>query len=125
MRSKLLKETTLAYSKRGANTNKKRANSSAQTVWYNIPYPASAYTFPKEALIQSARCDRNYLRIELTDGRVLSIPLAWIPSVRNAAPVERDKYEISHDRRMIIWDPDKCAINDEVRLEDYLGPQKK
>jgi hypothetical protein len=23
---------------------------------------------------------------------------------------------------MIIWDPEKCAINDEVRLVDYLGP---
>lgn len=22
---------------------------------------------------------------------------------------------------MIVWDPDKCAINDEVRVDDYLG----
>ena len=24
---------------------------------------------------------------------------------------------------MIIWDPDKCAINDEVRIDDYLAPR--
>lgn len=22
---------------------------------------------------------------------------------------------------MIIWDPDKCSINDEVRFDDYLA----
>lgn len=25
------------------------------------------------------------------------------------------------NRTMIIWDPDKCAINDEIRISDYLG----
>ena len=35
----------------------------------------------------------------------------------NAPPEEREKYEISQDRRMIIWDPDKCSINDEVRTK--------
>ena len=94
-------------------------------MWYDIPYPASAYTFPKEALIRAARLDNDYLHLELTDGRILSIPLSWIPSVHNAAPAEREKYEISRDRTMLIWDPDKCAINDEVRLADYLGPCKK
>jgi hypothetical protein len=73
-------------------------------------------------LIRTARFDSHYLHIELTDGRILSIPLRWIPTACNAAPAEREKYEISRDRRMIIWDPDKCAINDEVRLSDYLGP---
>jgi hypothetical protein len=90
--------------------------------WYEIPYPASAYTFPHEALIHHIRFDDEYIHLELTDGRVLSVPLWWIPSVHNAAPEEREKYEISRDRRMLIWDPDKCAINDELRLADYLGP---
>jgi len=26
---------------------------------------------------------------------------------------------------MIIWDPDKGSINDELRLEDYLGPSRE
>jgi hypothetical protein len=25
---------------------------------------------------------------------------------------------------MIVWDPDVCAINEEIRVEDYLGPTK-
>jgi hypothetical protein len=30
--------------------------------------------------------------------------------------------EISRDRTMLIWDPSRCAINDEVRIADYLRP---
>lgn len=40
----------------------------------------------------------------------------------NADPEEREKFEISRDRTMIIWDPDRCAINDEISIFDFLGP---
>jgi|GEM_PF-756848 len=124
MHSGLSKKIANGYSKRGAPTNGKRARSSPRAVWYDIPYPASAYTFPKDALIHAARFDQSHLHIEIADGRILSIPLKWIPSLRHAAPEERTKFEISRDRTMLIWDPDKCSINDEVRLADYLGPRK-
>jgi len=91
---------------------------------YKIQYPISAYTFPREARIHQVQFDDKYIHIELTDGRALAVPLRWIPTVQNASPEERAKYEISHDRTMIIWDPDKCAINDEVRISDYLEPTK-
>ena len=68
------------------------------------------------------RFDDEYMRVELTDGRILSLPLWWIPTLYNATPEEREKCVINRDRTMIIWDPDKCAINDEVRIADYLGP---
>ncbi len=92
---------------------------------YKIQYPISAYTFPHEALIHRVLFDDRYMRVELTDERVLSVPLWWIPTVQNALPEEREKYEISRDRTMIIWNPDKCAINDEVRIADYLEPTSK
>lgn len=89
---------------------------------YKVQYPISAYTFPKEVRIHTVRLDEHYLHIELTDGRCLSVPLRWIPTVYNASPEEREKYRISRDRTMIIWDPDVCGINDELRVIDYLGP---
>jgi hypothetical protein len=89
--------------------------------WYDLAHPASAYTFPREALIHRVRFDRDYMHLELTDGRVVSVALWWIPTLHNASLVDREKYEISQDRKMIIWDPDKCSINDEVRVDDYLG----
>ncbi|MCC6300963.1 MAG: DUF2442 domain-containing protein [Anaerolineales bacterium] len=91
--------------------------------WYDIAYPASAYTFPSKAVLNRVRFDDEFMHMELTDGRVISVPLSWIPTLYNAAPEEREKYEISQDRTMIVWDPDKCAINDEVRIEDYLSPR--
>jgi len=101
-------------------TKEKQSEQTAK--WYDIAYPASAYTFPLEALLHRVRFDSDYMHLELTDGRVLSVPLWWIPTLHNAAPEEREKYEISQDRKMIIWDPDKCSINDEVRVDDYLAP---
>jgi hypothetical protein len=93
-------------------------------VFYDLPHPISEYTFPSEPFVQTVNLDNRYLHIELTDGRLLSIPLWWIPSVHDAAPEERMKAEISRDRKMIIWDPDKCAINDELDVEQYLGMRR-
>lgn len=89
---------------------------------YKVQYPISAYTFPKEARIHQVRFDDEYMHVELTDGRMLSVPLWWIPTLHNASPEEREKYKINRSRTMIIWDPDKCSINDELRIADYLGP---
>jgi hypothetical protein len=89
---------------------------------FKIQCLISDYTFPKQARIHTVSFDDEYLRMKLTDGRMLAVPLWWIPTLYNASPGEREKYEINPDRTMIIWDPAKCAINDEVRLADYLGP---
>jgi hypothetical protein len=88
---------------------------------YKVQYPVSAYTFPREARIHRVRFDDEYLHLELTDGRILSVPLRWIPTLYNASAEEREKYELDRGRTMLIWDPDKCTINDEVRLADSLG----
>jgi hypothetical protein len=48
----------------------------------------------------------------------------WIPTLYNASSENRRKFEVSQDRRMIIWDPEKSGINDEINLIDYLGPTR-
>ena len=88
---------------------------------YDIQYPVSAYTFPREAHIHQVHFDDRYIHLELTDERILSVPLQWIPTLYNAIPEEREKYEISQDRTVVIWNPDHCEINDELRIIDYLG----
>ena len=64
---------------------------------------------------------REYVHLELTDGRILSVPLRWIPTLYNASAEEREKYELDRGRTMLVWDPEKCAINDEMRIADYWG----
>jgi hypothetical protein len=89
---------------------------------YKIQYPISAYTFPTEAYIHEVEFDDEYLHVSLTDGRKVSVPLWWIPTLYNALPEERDLYEINRSRTMIIWNPEKSGINEEVCIVDYLGP---
>lgn len=31
-------------------------------------------------------------------------------------------YPWNRSRTMIVWDPAKCVINDEIRITDYFGP---
>lgn len=87
---------------------------------YPVRYRASQYTFPREDTIDSVRFDADRIHIHLTDGRTVSIPLAWIPPVFDASPEEREKYTLSDDRQLVIWDPDECTINEILRLSDYL-----
>ena len=102
-------------------TKAEQAEELYQVKRYKIQYPISAYTFPDEARIQQVGFDDKYIRVELTNGRVLAVPLSWIPTLYNASPEEREKSKINRHRTMIVWDPDKCSINDEVHIADYLG----
>ena len=88
---------------------------------FEVRYPASEYTYPHGAMIHEVKIDEDYISVQLTDGRILFIPLWWIPSVYNAQPDDRLNFEISRSRTMIIWDPEKGGINDEIRIEDYLA----
>jgi hypothetical protein len=103
-------------------TKEEQAEEQFEVKRYKIQYPISAYTFPNEARIHQVSFDDEYIHVELTDGRMLSIPLWWIPTLHNAPAEEREKYTINRSRTMIVWDPGKCGINDELRIADYLGP---
>ena len=88
---------------------------------FRVSHPISAYAFPKEALIDQVRFDGSYLHVALKDGRLLAIPLWWIPTLQNARPEDRIKFTINRGRTMIIWDPEQSGINDEIRIADYLS----
>jgi hypothetical protein len=44
---------------------------------------------------KSLRFDDQTTWVELVDGRVLGVPLAWFPRLLRARPAERDGYHIS------------------------------
>ncbi|MBI5879253.1 MAG: DUF2442 domain-containing protein [Chloroflexi bacterium] len=91
---------------------------------YHAQYPVSAYTFPREAHIHAVQFDAEYIHVDLTDGRRISMPLWWIPTLFNAPAEEREKYEIDRSRSMLVWNPAHCSINDELRIIDYLEPAR-
>ncbi len=92
---------------------------------YKVQHSIDEYTFPTEIHIHDVSFDEKHMHVELTDQRVISIPLWWIPTVNNASDEDRKKFEINQNRTMIVWDPDKCEINDEISVADYLGPAKE
>jgi hypothetical protein len=105
-------------------TETKQTNEKMKVKRYKIQHSINEYTFPKEAYIHTVKFDDKYMHVELTDERVISIPLMWLPTVYNASVEDREKFEISQSRTMIIWDPEKCGINDEISIIDYLGPTR-
>ena len=44
---------------------------------------------------KSVRFDENSLWVELSDGRVIAVPLAWFPRLLHATSEQRAKVEIS------------------------------
>lgn len=111
--------TTKVASKTVA-TNARQASPPAPARHYPIRYSVRDYTFPTADTIAAVRFDDKYIHIELSDERVLSIPLRWIPPLRDASPHEREKYHISPERDAIIWDPEESEVNEILRLTDYL-----
>jgi len=96
-------------------------NEKIQVKRYKVQHSINEYTFPTDAYIHDVRFDEKYMHVELTDQRMISITLCWIPTVYNASKEDRNKFQINQSRTMIIWDPEKCGINDEISIADYLG----
>ena len=58
---------------------------------------------PTEALVRAVECDEEMLRVFLTDGRILAGPLGWVPSLHQATPAQREKFEIGSGGRSLHW----------------------
>lgn len=87
---------------------------------YTVQYPLQDYTFPTDARVESVTFDERYMHIHLLDERIVSVPLKWIPTLWHATPEDREQYAIGWDGRLIYWDPDECAINEDLLVEKYL-----
>lgn len=51
---------------------------------------------------KSLSFDEDSMWVELTDGRVLGVPLAWFPRLLHATPGQRQRFEIS--RNGLHWE---------------------
>lgn len=57
------------------------------------------------------------LRIVLSDGRELSVPLAWFPRLRDASPEQRRNWELSGRGHGLHW-PD---VDEDVSIRALMG----
>jgi hypothetical protein len=58
---------------------------------------------PATALAKSVEFDDAMMRVNFTDGRVLGVPLAWFPVLRDASPEQRARCEIGGGGVGLHW----------------------
>ena len=51
----------------------------------------------------AVECSDDELRVSLTDGRWLSVPIVWFPRLAHASASERANYELLGDGEGIHW----------------------
>ncbi|MDT5060268.1 MAG: hypothetical protein QOH63_727 [Acidobacteriota bacterium] len=61
-----------------------------------------AYT-PTSALAKKVEFDNVMMHVHLADGRIISVPLAWFPLLRDAKPKQRARYEIGGGGMSLHW----------------------
>ena len=58
---------------------------------------------PVTTLAKAVEFDDAMMRVTFTDGRVLAVPLAWFPALRQASPEQRARYEIGGGGIGLHW----------------------
>ena len=66
---------------------------------------------------KSLRFDEETMWVDLTDGRVLGVPLAWFPRLLHASVVQREKYEISFLGNGLHWE----ELDEDISVEGLLA----
>ena len=58
---------------------------------------------PTTALAKDVTFDDVMMHVVLTDGRVLSVPIIWFPTLHQATPDQRGRYEIGGGGIGLHW----------------------
>jgi len=66
--------------------------------------------------IQSVRVTDDALTVELSDGRIVSVPLAWYPRLLHGTPQERRNWRLIGKGEGIHW-PD---LDEDISVENLL-----
>jgi len=87
---------------------------------YPVLHRRSEYTIPTEARADHLTFDDDYMYIHLRDGRIIAVPLAWIPSLAVADRDALERYQIGWDGALISWDPEDVPLNEDLLVATYL-----
>lgn len=67
--------------------------------------------------IRNIHFSNGRLDVVLSDGRVLSLPLAWYPTLQGATKSERDNWRLLADGEGVHWED----IDEDLSLEGFLN----
>ncbi len=63
------------------------------------------------------RFDEHMMWVDLMDGRILGIPLAWYPRLLHATPAQRERFEISFLGNGLHWE----ELDEDISVEGLLA----
>jgi len=66
---------------------------------------------------KALRFDEHLMWVDLTDGRILGVPLAWFPRLLNATLIQRENYEISFLGNGLHWE----ELDEDISVEGLLA----
>ena len=72
-----------------------------------------------EALVVGVSFSSDALSVRLSDGRVVSAPLAWFPRLADATPRKRSDWELIGGGIGIHWE----EIDEDISVESLLRPE--
>ena len=72
-----------------------------------------------EPRAMSIACSDDELRVSLTDGRTLTVPIAWFPRLAHASSSERADYEILGDGEGVHWP----KVDEDISVVGLLAGQ--
>jgi len=72
---------------------------------------------PTTALAKSVQFDRDMMHVNLTDGRIISVPIRWFPLLREATPEQREHYEIGGGGTSLHW----AEIDEDLSVANLLA----
>ena len=66
---------------------------------------------------ESVKVTDDTLHVDLTDGRTISVPVAWYPRLMHATDEERSDWTLIGGGRGIHWEP----VDEDIRVEDLVA----
>jgi hypothetical protein len=73
-------------------------------------------TLTAEAKAQNVTITEDTLAVDLTDGRAISVPLAWYPRLIHASEEERNNWRLIGNKEGVHW-PD---LDEDISVENLL-----
>ena len=58
---------------------------------------------PTSAIAELVEFTEDMIQVYLADGRILSVPLIWFPTLQAATPEQREQYRIGGGGRGLHW----------------------
>ena len=72
-----------------------------------------------EALALDVSCSDDTLAVTLSDGRTITVPLAWFPRLLHATPKQRAEWAFIGGGIGIHWE----AIDEDISIASLLQPE--